>query len=276
MKYEKEEKNEILKIEKKEKYIHFRERNVPIRIDGVFKIVMGNPENRKYLKEFLEAILHRKINGIIVAEPEKILGKDYEKTKDMKVDLLVQFENDEIIDVEIQNENQENIFERSLAYASGILYNSYRKRDEYSRGNKTIIWITDFNISNESKEYHEIYSYKNKDSSDEKHYIEHHFIQLPKFIEQLEEIRTEEEKWLAYFSGQLSEKELRGLYKMGKSIKEINEIVEAVMTDPEVDAALNARVYRNMERYFDRKDGYTAGEREGIEKRREEKTNRNS
>ena len=56
---------EVLKIVPKERYVPFTEKNVPIRIDEVFKIVMGKQENRKYLTEFLEAILQRKISSII-------------------------------------------------------------------------------------------------------------------------------------------------------------------------------------------------------------------
>lgn len=246
------------------------EKNVPIGIDEIFKIVMSKYENRKYLQEFLEAILHRNISSIMYVGTEVLLEKDYAKDKDMKLDLLVQFDDDEIIDVEIQNKNAKEIFERSLAYSSRLLYNDYKVGDNYTKGRKSIIWIMDFNLGVESKEYHEIYSYKNKDSTDVKKYIEHHFIQLPKFIEQVKEIKTEEEKWLAYFSGQLNKEELEGLYKMSKSIKEINEIVEAAMTDPKVKAVLEAKEARKIERYFDRKDGYLDGideERKNIAKK---------
>ena len=264
-----EEKLEVLELSPKERYIPFSEKNVPIRIDEVFKIVMSQYRSRKYLKEFLEAILDKKINSIIVAEAEKLLGKDFAKDKDMKVDLLVQFDNDEILDVEIQNKNEKNIFERSLAYGTKILYNDYKKGDGYIKGNKTIIWIMDFNLSEESNNYHEIYSYKNLDSSDVKHLIEHHFIQLPRFIEKVRKIQTEEEKWLAYFSGQLNSEEIEVLFKMSRSIKEINEIVEAVMTDPQIAYVLQAREGRELERFFDKKSGYLEGieegKKEGIE-----------
>ena len=151
-----EENLEVLEVSSKERYIPFSEKNVPIRMDEVFKIVMSKYESRKYLQEFLEAILHRKINSIIVTEAEKLLGKDFVKDKDMKMDLLVQFDNNEILDVEIQNKNENNIFERSLAYGSKILYNDYKKRDGYIKGNKTIIWIMDFNLSEKGNDYHQV------------------------------------------------------------------------------------------------------------------------
>lgn len=263
--------NQTLNLLPKKKYVSFSEKTVPIRMDEVFKIVMSKPESRSYLKEFLEAILNRKIKQIKSVEAEKLLNKDYESLKNMKLDLFVQLENGEKLDVEIQNTNEKNIFQRSLAYSSGILYNSYKRKDEYFKKNQAIIWIMDFNLSVESKEYHEIYTYKNRDSSDEKRFIEHHFIQLPKFIEQVQEIKTEEEKWLAYFSGQLNPIEKEELYNMSRSIKEINEIVEAVLTDPDVEAVLRAKEARIIERNLDREAGYLDGIEEGERKIRNSK-----
>ena len=256
---------EILKIEPKKKYITFSKRNTLIRKDVVFKIIMSKKENGKYLKEFLEAILHKSVDEIIEIYAEKLLEKDYKNLKDMKLDLLVKFDKDELVDIEIQNSVEKNIFERSLAYSSRLLYNDYNRKDKYVKGKKKIIWIMDFNLPIKSKEYHEIYSYKNKDGSDEKNFIEHHFIQLPKFIKNIKEIKTEEEKWLAYFSGQLNKKEEEELLKMSRTIKEVNEIVDIVMTDPEVRAVLNAKEARKMERFFDKKAGYDEGIEQGIE-----------
>ena len=248
------ETKEILKLSQKKRYIPFSEKNVPIRMDGIFKIVMGNPANQKYLKEFLEAILHRKIYGILFVETEKLLLKAKEENKDMKLDLVVQFENGEIVDVEIQNAKEKELFERSVAYSVGILYNDYNKTDKYNKGKKTIIWILDYNFLPNSTKYHEIFTYKNEDASQEISLLEQHFIQLPLFIEQIKEIKTEEEKWLAYFSGQLNEEELKGVYKMSRSIEEINEIVDAVMNDPDVAYALEARRRKNIDMYFAKKE----------------------
>lgn len=258
--------NQTITLLPKKRYIPFSEKNVPIRMDEVFKIVMSKPETREFLKEFLEAILDRNINKISSVETEKLLDRDYKNLKNMKLDLFVQFENGEKLDVEIQNTNEKNIFQRSLAYSSGILYNSYKKSEKYIKENQAIIWIMDFNLYNESKMYHEIYTYKNKDSSDEKHFIEHHFIQLPKFIEQVKVIKTEKEKWLAYFSGQLNPIEKEELFRMSRSIKEINEIVDAVLTDPDVEAVLRAKEARIIERNLDREAGYLDGIEEGERK----------
>ena len=62
------------------------------------------------------------------------------------------------------------------------------------------------------------------------------------FIENVEEIKTEEEQWLAYLSGNLNKEEMEELFKMNRSIEEINKIVDIVMTDDDVLDAINDRI----------------------------------
>ncbi|MBR2787490.1 MAG: hypothetical protein IKD76_08510, partial [Clostridia bacterium] len=93
----------------------------------------------------------------------------------------------------------------------------------------------------------------------------YHYIQLPKFLEQVEEIKTKEEQWLAYLTCSLNNEELKELFAMNRSIEEINRIVDIVMTDDDVMDALNTRILaKNLEQLKQAK-AYKDGEENGKE-----------
>ena len=131
----------------------------------------------------------------------------------------------------------------------GIYYNSLKIAQKYIYAKKTImIWILGFNLFKDGY-YHEI-GRTRRDSNNEiiSDNIESHFIQLPRFLEQVEEIKTKEEEWLAYISGNLNKEELEELFKMNRDIKEIDKIVDIVLTDEDVQNELFYRVMdKNLE-----------------------------
>lgn len=249
----------------KRPYKPYTEDEFSIRKDEIFRIVFGSNDRYQYLKDFLEGILHRTITNIIIRN-DVALDKIHADNKLMRLDILVEVEGKEMINIEMQNKNEYNIKERSEVYASGIMYNSLRIGDKYIEAPKTIvIWILGFNEF-EDGTYHEIARVKrdfnNEDLSQK---IEYHFIQLPKFLEQVEEIKNKEEQWLAYLTCSLNDEELKELFAMNRSIEEINKIVDIVMTDDDVMDALNARILaKNLEQLKQAK-AFKDGEESGKE-----------
>jgi len=143
----------------------------------------------------------------------------------MRLDILAEIDGKEKINIEMQNKNEYNIVNRNDGYASGIYYNSLQIGDKYLNGTKTVvIWILGYNYFKDGN-YHEIIKqrreYNNEVFSPN---ITTHIFQLPRFIENVEEIKTEEEQWLAYLSGNLNKEEKEELFKMNRSIEEINKI----------------------------------------------------
>ena len=180
---------------------------------------------------------------------------------------MAEINNNEKVNIEFQNKNEYNVFERSEVYASGIYYNSLRVGEKYIQANKTIvIWLLGFNVFKDGT-YHEIArtkrDYNNKELTNN---ITYHYIQLPKFLEQVEEIKTPEEQWLAYLSGSLNKKEMEELFKMNRSIEEINEIVDIVMTDADVRDALNERILAENLEALKMARAYENGEEKGERK----------
>ncbi len=226
----------------KRKYQPLKKGEYDIRRDNIFKIVFGSNERSEYLKAFLESILHKKITNIVIRN-DVALDKVHADNKLMRLDILAEIDGKEKINIEMQNENEYNIVNRNDGYASGIYHNSLQVGNKYLNGTKTVvIWILGYNYFKDGN-YHEIIrqrrEYNNEVFSPN---ITTHIFQLPRFIEKVEEIKTGEEQWLAYLSGNLNKEEMEELFKMNRSIEEINKIVDIVMTDDDVLDAINDRI----------------------------------
>ena len=246
----------------KRKYKEYTRREISLRNDDVFKIALGKNENAHLLKDFLQSILKIEITNIVV-KTEVTLDKTVKNSKESRLDLLAEIDNKEQINVEIQTNNKYNIISRSMYYGSTLYRNSLGEGQDYNQAKKTVvIMILDYNEFKEGP-YHEVArlrrDYNNEVITDK---IEFHYIQLPKFIENVEEIKEDEEIWLAYISNQLNKKEKGELMNMKKSIQEINAIVNEVMNDKEV---YNALTIRELNEY-DRKAALSYAEEKGLAK----------
>lgn len=202
-------------LEKRD-YKYYTKDEKSIRTDEIFKIVFGSNYRSYYLKKFLEAVLDINITNIVVKN-EVALDKNHIDSKLMKLDILAEVDDKVQINVEIQTNLNYNIVNRGEAYASSIVSSYLNVGDNYNNIPKTIvIWLLDRNIFKDGP-YHEksklIRDYNNDTLSDN---ITYHYIQLPKFIEQTQEIKTEKEQWLAYISHQLNNEELEELFKLKK------------------------------------------------------------
>ena len=258
---------------KTKKYKPFKDGEISIRRDVIFRIVFGNNYRSQYLKALLESLLHKRITNIVIRN-DVCIDKVHADNKEMRLDILAEIDGKEKVNVEFQNRNEYNVIERGEVYGSGIYYNSVKIRDKYVDATKTIvIWILGFNLFKDSENYHEIGRTRresdNKLISDN---IEYHYIQLPKFIETVKEINSPEEQWLAYLSQSLSKEEEGELFKMNRSIEEINKIVESVMSDQDVQDALNNRILAENLEYLKKKKAYEDGEEHGREEGEHEKT----
>ena len=252
------------------KYVPFNKGEHSIRDDQIFRIVFGSNQRSEYLKDFLESILHRKITNIVILN-DVALDIIHKDNKNMRLDILAEVDGKEKINVELQNKNEYNIFDRSDAYVSGIVHNSLNVGDKYDKVPKTmVIWILGFNVFKDGNYHEESRMTREYNGEPIDNNITYHFIQLPKFLEQTRQIKTKEEQWLAYFTHSLNKEELEELFAMNRSIEEINKIVDIVMTDQDVRDALNERILaENLERLKAQKaydDGKEAGIEQGIEK----------
>ena len=150
----------------------------------------------------------------------------------MRLDILAEIDGKEKINIEMQNKNEYNIVNRNDGYASGIYYNSLQIGDKYLNGTKTVvIWILGYNYFKDGN-YHEIIKqrreYNNEVFSPN---ITTHIFQLPRFIE---------------------------------NVEEINKIVDIVMTDQDVRDALNDRILAQQLENLKMQRAHENGEKESA------------
>jgi predicted transposase/invertase (TIGR01784 family) len=256
-----QEKEETGLYLKPRKFKKLTKDEISIRRDIIFKIVFGSNERSELLKDLLESLLHRKITNIVIRN-EVSLDKIYAEDKSMRLDILAEVDGKEKINVELQNRNEYNIIKRAEVYASRIVNHSLKAGEDYSDlPNTIIILILGYNEFKNSP-YHEVCHLK-KESDNEivSDSIVYHYIQLPKFIEDVRSIQTREEQWLAYLSCQLNDEEKEELFKMNEKIKNVDEIVKIVMENEEVSNALDDAILEKNLRQLIGARGYENGEK---------------
>ena len=91
------------------KFKKYSEDEISIRKDEIFKMVFGSKSNVKYLKNFLESILHINITNLDV-HCDVSLDKIHADNKNMKLDILAEIDGNEIINMSIIFENVLKIF----------------------------------------------------------------------------------------------------------------------------------------------------------------------
>ena len=226
------------------------------------KIIFGSNINKDFLKSFLQAILYKNITDIKVKN-EVSLEKIHNKSKLIKVDILAEIDKKELVNIEIQNKKDYNIVKRSQAHASKIYYNSLEEGFDYSKAKKTIIiWILDFDIFCDGP-YHEISQLiRNSNKEVLSDDIVYHYIQLPKFYNQIKEIITPEEQWLTYISCQLNKNELEELFNMNEEIRNVDLMAEAVLKDKELWEAINDKIMEKNLEYLKLQYAYEEGKKE--------------
>lgn len=185
---------------------------LPLTSDYVFKRVFAKDENNSMLKDFLEAILDKKINKVVVKNPEipKNLGDERIGILDLKLDV----DEDKVIDVEMQMRDEYNMKERSGVYLSKLVAEQLKAKQPYVEVKKVIaINLLNFNLFKRNS-YHSIARMKFEKSTEEAFVdigfdkeeeiatdlFEMHFIELPKFISKNPECKTKLEQWLWLFS----------------------------------------------------------------------------
>lgn len=106
-----------------------------LKYDAVFKKVVGNPKDTRFINKILSNILGKKIEVIEFIRTE--LPKEYKNQKNNILDLLVKTKDNKIIDVEVNSNYDQIIRERNLIYYCTI-YGMYT-RNEYMVSEKILI-----------------------------------------------------------------------------------------------------------------------------------------
>lgn len=258
----------MIKIPKRE-YRYYTKDEKSMRTDGIFQTVFSNTIYTDLLKDFLESILHNKIEELEVSSEKNTMITKVNNMR-MRFDLYVVYDKNNHLDIEMQNKNCYNIIRRLETSTSAMYYDAHKKgkgNNRYYKDIKAIaIAILDYNEFKDGP-YHEIArTIRLSNGKEISNDIEYHIIQMPKFFEQIKEIKTSEEAWIAYLSNQLNSEELEEVFKMNKNIRDVDKLAKAVLEDDELMSAIDREGLRRAKIEIDKAGMYNHGIEVGEQK----------
>ena len=115
--------------------------------DFAFKYVFGEDckEANDALKSLLTVFLERKVNHVVVKNSEMV--KDYSKMKSPRLDLLVEFDDQTTVDLEMQlRQTKDNMMNRFPYYSARLHGSQDMEGKSYGQLKETIVMIF-FNVS---------------------------------------------------------------------------------------------------------------------------------
>lgn len=195
--------------------------------DVLFKFIFGKEERKKVTIDFLNAVLEHEgkeaIKDIQFRNSEIV--PLFEGDKLTRLDIFCVTEKGERIDVEVQIVDKKNMERRTLFYWSQMYLMSLGSGGLYQDLRPSItINILRYNIF-PGEPAHSMYSIYNMETKRRLNKdMELHFLEVPKFQKKPIKDMTRIERWLAYFSNKLNEKELE----------------ELAMNDASIQTAINA------------------------------------
>ena len=122
-------------------------RNANLLNDFAFKYVFGEDckEANDALKSLLTVFLERKVNHVVVKNSEMV--KDYSKMKSPRLDLLVEFDDQTMVDLEMQlRQTKDNLMNRFPYYLARLHGSQDMEGKSYSQLKETIVMIF-FNVN---------------------------------------------------------------------------------------------------------------------------------
>lgn len=242
-----------------------------MKSDIVFKAFFSREENRKFLEEFISAVLEKQIkvkNVVHDARLEQLAKED----KYGVLDLDVELEDGKKVNIEIQLKDNHNIEERTTYYSSKKITEQIGIGQEFEEINQVIIIaILDYSfielpeyitrtvrVANEHREY---------EINNVEKYI---YIELEKFRNQNPDMKNKLNQWIAFIDRERGDL-LEMAKKENKEIKEAEERYNVLTGDAELKRLAEVRLMSQLEGASAKKVAREEGVQEGIKKGQKEK-----
>ena len=236
--------------------------------DVVFQCLF-NQENEKITKAFVEALIGRKINEIIINETKEL----YREKPDDKLgvlDLELEINNNEKVDVEVQLIERENFEERLLYYFSKLYGSTIKIGEDYTKVKKVLIIAIinyEINLTKEIKEFEtrwKIQETKNPQLvlTEEAEFI---ILELPKVRREYEKNKDNAKAQWMMFLDDPNREEVREIMEKNEDIKEAVVKVHEMSEDEKIRRLADLREKAIMDEKAISKAGYRRGMEQGLE-----------
>ena len=169
--------------------------------DIIFKNLFSAKRNEDLLVDFLESILQIKIDKI---ETQKEVEPEIHniEEKQGRLDIKATVNDELIVDIEMQNIDYKDTEKRAVFYAGCLIRDCIKPKEDYQNiKDIAVIWILDYELENENKEY-----FTRTKTVEDKYCkyeiirgVKYYFIELPKFRRMVtNKLETNLENWLAF------------------------------------------------------------------------------
>ncbi len=276
--------------EEKRKVLNMK---APLLNDVIFKRTFTKEGTEPILRDFLEAILEKKITKVEVKNNE--IPKERIDEKGSTLDIRAEIDGKQIVDIEMQVEDEKNLSQRGPIYACKNIATQLDKGNNYKKLKASIgIWILNFNyykvnsyhsvakmmFDKESGKYVDMGYTEVEEDKVATDMLEMHYIEMPKFLKKNPGVEDKLDQWLWLISGK-GEK-IKMAEKKNRNVKEALEKVDEIMQDKEIidlyfDQAVAKWDREHTKHYIAEKarnegieKGLAEGRKEGIQEGRQE------
>ena len=217
--------------------------------DIIFKKTFGEEGTKDNLIALLNAILSKK-------DRDKLVTLEIVKNKELTpeligdktgiIDVRAKTEDGTQLEIEVQLTNQHNMDKRTMWYWGEMFSEGIKKGEDYKNLTKVItINIVDFEYIKIPDKFHTTFHLWEDGDKDYMltDVVEIHFIDMEKF-RKLQNKNLKEDKlqrWLSFFSEDISEKDLEELMDMDVDIRKAEEKIEYLSSDPQTLEFYKAR-----------------------------------
>ena len=234
--------------------------------DVIFKNLFSAKRNEDLLVDFLESILQIKIDKI---ESQKEVEPEIHniEEKQGRLDIKATVNDELIVDVEMQNTDYKDTEKRAVFYAGCLIRDCIKPKEDYQNiKDIAVIWILDYELENENKEY-----FTRTKTVEDKYCkyeiirgVKYYFIELPKFRRMVtNKLKTNLENWLAFID--YKRKDLMEMaMNQNEKIRRANEEYEYLTGDEAVKRREELRNKALRDEAAARRCGREEGEEAGI------------
>lgn len=190
--------------------------------DYLFKFVFGREERKRITLSFLNAVLEREETDELtdISFIDREFDPQFEEDKRSQLDIYGITSDGSQINIEVQLLNRHNMQKRTLYYWARM-YQTLHKGEEYQDLRRSVtINLLNFHLLPQENPHTMYGLYDIQSAHRLTDDLEIHFLEIPKFkIKSVKEMRRLE-KWLAYFSNKLDERETEELAMSEAAISE--------------------------------------------------------
>ena len=234
--------------------------------DIIFKNLFSAKRNEELLVDFLESILQIKIEKI---ETQKEVEPEIHniEEKQGRLDIKATVNDELIVDVEMQNTDYKDTEKRAVFYAGCLIRDCIKPKEDYQNiKDIAVIWILDYELENENKEY-----FTRTKTVEDKYCkyeiirgVKYYFIELPKFRRMVtNKLETNLENWLVFID--YKRKDLMEMaMNQNEKIRRANEEYEYLTGDEAVKRREELRNKALRDEAAARRCGREEGEEAGI------------